>query len=51
MDMIESVDIDQSVLGRILNYGLFTINGTGTTMERLSLVERPLEFRKQITAA
>jgi uncharacterized membrane protein YdbT with pleckstrin-like domain len=50
MDKIESVDVDQSVLGRFLDYGTVTINGTGTTMETLPLVERPFDFRNQVTA-
>src|SRR5262249_20651262 len=29
MDKIESVQVDQSILGRILNYGRVTIMGTG----------------------
>ncbi len=29
MDKVESVDVDQSVLGRLLNYGDITIHGTG----------------------
>jgi membrane protein YdbS with pleckstrin-like domain len=50
MDKIESVDVDQSVLGRLLDYGTVTINGTGTTMETLPLVERPFAFRNAVTA-
>jgi uncharacterized membrane protein YdbT with pleckstrin-like domain len=33
MDKIESVDVDQTVMGRILDYGDVTIRGTGTTLE------------------
>jgi uncharacterized membrane protein YdbT with pleckstrin-like domain len=50
MDKIESVDVDQSVLGRLLNYGTVTIHGTGTTLEPLRNVDRPIEFRNEITA-
>lgn len=50
MDKIESVDVDQSVLGRLLNYGNVTIHGTGTTLEPLRNVDRPIEFRNEITA-
>ncbi len=29
MDKVESVDVDQSIMGRLLNYGDITIRGTG----------------------
>jgi uncharacterized membrane protein YdbT with pleckstrin-like domain len=50
MDKIESVDVDQGVLGRIFNYGDVTIMGTGTTHEPLRDVDRPIAFRNQVTA-
>ena len=50
MDKIESVDVDQSVVGRLLNHGNVTIHGTGTTLEPLRNVDRPIEFRNEITA-
>ena len=51
MDKIESVDVDQSVLGRLFNYGNVTIHGTGTTLEPLRDIDRPIEFRNQVTAS
>jgi uncharacterized membrane protein YdbT with pleckstrin-like domain len=50
MDKVESVDVDQSILGRVLNYGDITIRGTGETMERLRMIDHPLEFRNHVTA-
>jgi uncharacterized membrane protein YdbT with pleckstrin-like domain len=50
MDKIESVDVDQSVLGRLFNYGNVTIHGTGTTLEPFGDIDRPLDFRNQVTA-
>ena len=50
MDKVESVDVDQSILGRMLNYGDITIRGTGETMERLHNIDRPLDFRNHVTA-
>jgi uncharacterized membrane protein YdbT with pleckstrin-like domain len=50
MDKIESVDVDQSVLGRMLNYGTITIRGTGTGIEPLDKIESPIEFRNFVTA-
>jgi hypothetical protein len=40
MDKIESVDVDQTVMGRILDYGDVTIRGTGTTLEPIREVDR-----------
>ena len=51
MDKIESVDVDQSVLGRLFDYGDVTIHGTGTTLEPLRDVDRPIAFRNQVTAS
>jgi uncharacterized membrane protein YdbT with pleckstrin-like domain len=50
MDKIESVDVDQSVLGRLFDYGNVTIHGTGTTLEPFREIDRPIEFRNQVTA-
>ncbi|MFO1057401.1 MAG: PH domain-containing protein [Dongiaceae bacterium] len=48
---VESVDVDQSVLGRLLGYGTVTVHGTGGTLEPIRSVARPLTFRSHITAA
>jgi uncharacterized membrane protein YdbT with pleckstrin-like domain len=50
MDKVESVDVDQSVLGRLLDYGDIVIRGTGTGLEPLRNIEAPLEFRNFVTA-
>jgi uncharacterized membrane protein YdbT with pleckstrin-like domain len=50
MDKVESVDVDQTILGRLFNYGDITIRGTGETMERLHMIDGPLEFRNHVTA-
>jgi uncharacterized membrane protein YdbT with pleckstrin-like domain len=51
MDKVASVDVDQSVLGRILDYGTVTIHTTGGGKpEELKRVERPLQLRNQVTA-
>ena len=50
MNQIESVDVDQTMLGRLFDYGDVTIHGTGTTYETLRAVDRPIELRNEITA-
>jgi uncharacterized membrane protein YdbT with pleckstrin-like domain len=48
---IESVDVDQSILGRILGYGTITVRGTGGSLEPIRNVAEPLAFRRRITLA
>ena len=50
LDKIESVDVDQSILGRLLNYGDVTILGVGEGKQRISTIASPLAFRNAITA-
>jgi uncharacterized membrane protein YdbT with pleckstrin-like domain len=46
---VESVDVNQSILGRILNYGDVTINGVGEGRETIATIASPLAFRNSIT--
>jgi uncharacterized membrane protein YdbT with pleckstrin-like domain len=50
MDKVESVDVDQTVFGRMLDYGDVIIHGTGAGLEPLSYIDHPLELRNHITA-
>jgi uncharacterized membrane protein YdbT with pleckstrin-like domain len=50
LDKIESVDVNQSILGRILNYGDVTILGVGEGRETIKTIASPLAFRNFITA-
>jgi uncharacterized membrane protein YdbT with pleckstrin-like domain len=50
MDKVESVDVDQSIFGRLFNYGDVIIHGTGVGLEPLANVDHPLELRNHITA-
>jgi hypothetical protein len=49
MDKVESVEVDQSILGRLLDYGTVTITGTGAGLEALPSVAQPIELRNSIT--
>ena len=49
LDKIESVDVEQSILGRVLNYGNVTINGVGEGKETIRTIALPLAFRSAIT--
>ena len=50
MDKVESVKVDQSVLGRLLDYGTVTVVGTGQGLEPIKDVASPIAFRNAITA-
>jgi uncharacterized membrane protein YdbT with pleckstrin-like domain len=43
---IESVNVDQSLLGRLIGYGTITVIGTGGTRETFDRIAHPLAFRK-----
>ena len=47
LSKIESVNVDQSILGRILGYGTIRIVGSGGTKEEFPNIQKPLEFRKK----
>ena len=49
VDKVESVDVDQSVLGRMLDYGTLHVLGTGQGIEHLHRIAAPLELRSAIT--
>jgi uncharacterized membrane protein YdbT with pleckstrin-like domain len=49
MDKVESVQVDQSILGRMLNYGTVTILGTGEGFETLRAIAGPIKLRNCIT--
>jgi uncharacterized membrane protein YdbT with pleckstrin-like domain len=47
---VESVDVDQSLLGRLLGFGTIVVRGTGGSLEPIRMIGDPLTFRSQITA-
>jgi uncharacterized membrane protein YdbT with pleckstrin-like domain len=50
IDKVESVDVMQSVMGRVFNFGTITVRGIGTGIEPLKNIESPIEFRNHVTA-
>lgn len=50
MDKVETVDVDQSLAGRILGYGDIVVHGTGSSIEPFRKIAAPLDFRNQVTA-
>jgi len=48
MDKIESIDIRQSILGSIFQYGSLVITGTGGTRQFIHFLNKPLTCRRYI---
>ncbi|HVO90693.1 MAG TPA: PH domain-containing protein [Casimicrobiaceae bacterium] len=51
LSKIESVRVEQSVMGRLLGYGSIIVTGTGSTMDPIPFISRPIEFRQALQAA
>jgi uncharacterized membrane protein YdbT with pleckstrin-like domain len=47
---VETVGVNQSILGRILGYGTVIVRGTGGSFEPIQFIGDPLTFRSHITA-
>lgn len=45
---VESISVNQNVLGRLLNFGTVTVTGTGGTRESFRAIAEPVEVRKKI---
>jgi uncharacterized membrane protein YdbT with pleckstrin-like domain len=45
---VEAISVDQSLTGRMLNYGTITLTGTGGVKETFHNISHPLEFRRSI---
>jgi len=50
MDKVESVVVDQSILGRMFDYGDIIIRGSGSGLEPIRMIDAPLQFRSKVTA-
>lgn len=50
LSKVEGIGVDQSILGRLLNYGSIVVTGTGGTQERFKNISDPFEFRRQVQA-
>ena len=50
LDKVESVLVQQSVLGRMLDFGTVIVRGVGAGLEPVDLVAAPLELHRHIGA-
>lgn len=45
---VEAISVEQSIAGRLLNFGTITLTGTGGVRETFHNISNPLEFRRSI---
>ncbi len=48
LSKVESIGVDEELMGRMLGYGTVVVRGTGGTPEPFSKIGHPLEFRRQV---
>lgn len=48
MARVESVEVDQSILGRVFNYGDITVRGTGAGLQPMRMIGKPIDFRNAV---
>lgn len=48
LSRVESIGVEETVMGRMLGYGRVIVHGTGGTPEVFNLIAHPLEFRTQV---
>lgn len=48
LSKIESVSLNQSILGRLLDFADIDVKGVGTGIDSIKLISKPLEFRKAL---
>jgi uncharacterized membrane protein YdbT with pleckstrin-like domain len=51
LDKVESLNVDQTIAGRLFDYGTVTVRGTGATLEPFRSISAPLELRKRFMEA
>ncbi len=45
---VESITVNQPIIGRMLGYGSIVVSGSGGTPQPFHKIANPLEFRKQV---
>ena len=48
LSRIESIGVEEPMLGRMLGYGTVILRGVGGTPDEFDLIARPLEFRSHV---
>lgn len=48
VNRVESLGVNQSILGRIFNFGSIVVKGVGGSNAPIPFISNPLEFRQQV---
>ncbi|HLB88740.1 MAG TPA: PH domain-containing protein [Terriglobales bacterium] len=48
LNKVESIGVNEGILGRMLGYGTVVVRGTGGTPEGFPSIRQPKEFRRQV---
>lgn len=48
LNKVESLTVDQGIIGRVLNCGTVTVNGTGGVRTVFKSIDDPLAFRRTV---
>ena len=51
LNKVESIQVDQGVLGRLFNFGTLVISGTGTSHAPIAGISEPMGFRRAFIEA
>lgn len=51
LEKVESISVDQTVWGRMLNFGHVTVHGTGISETPIKRIADPLTFRRKVEQA
>lgn len=51
INKVETVQVDQSMLGRLFDFGTLVISGAGTAQEPIAGIAKPMAFRKAFMEA
>jgi hypothetical protein len=48
LSTVESIGVEETVLGRMIGYGTVIVRGTGGTPETFLIIAHPQDFRRNV---
>ncbi|NHB76544.1 PH domain-containing protein [Rhodobacter calidifons] len=51
LDKVDSISVQQSILGRLFGYGTVTVNGSGLSASPARFISSPLAYRRAVQEA
>jgi uncharacterized membrane protein YdbT with pleckstrin-like domain len=51
LDKVDATIVQQSIFGRMLDFGNITVKGSGTTSTPIKMISHPIEFKKAVDVA